>query len=143
MSGAGGLINIGENISYRWTFNCGMGSNTRDELLRIWSTLTLAYRLDIDQLQVLGDSKIVVDWLNYKCNLFVTSLTSWIEKISSLIPLFKDLKFEHIYREENGDADSLSKKSLLAPKGRIHLHSAFISEFACDRGINHSPFLCI
>jgi ribonuclease HI len=102
MSGAGGLIKIGENISYRWNFNCGMGSNTRAELLGAWATLTLAYRLDIEQLQVLGDSKIVIDWINNKCNLFVTSLTGWMEKIRSLMPLFKDLKFEHIYREENG-----------------------------------------
>jgi hypothetical protein len=44
-----------------------------------------------------------------------------MEKIGTLIPLFKDIKFEHIYREENREADSLSKKSLQVPEGRIHL----------------------
>jgi ribonuclease HI len=120
LSGAGGLIKIGENIIYRWTFNYGMGTNTRAELLGVWATLTLAYKLDIDQLQVLRDSKIVVDWLNYKCNLFVSYLMGWMEKIRNLIPLFQDIKFEHIYREENVEVDSLSKKSLQVPEERIH-----------------------
>jgi ribonuclease HI len=63
LSGAGSIIKTGENIIYRSTFNCGMGTNTRDELLGVWASLTLAYKLDIDHLQVLGDSKILVDWL--------------------------------------------------------------------------------
>jgi ribonuclease HI len=61
MSGFGGIIKIGENTSYRSNFNCGLGSNTRVELLGAYATLTLAYRLDLAQLQVLGDSKIVID----------------------------------------------------------------------------------
>jgi hypothetical protein len=33
LSGVGGIIKISRNTIYRWTFNCGMGSNTRAELL--------------------------------------------------------------------------------------------------------------
>ena len=50
MSGAGGIIKIRESTIYRWTFNCGLGLNTRAELLSAWATLTLANRLDIAQL---------------------------------------------------------------------------------------------
>jgi ribonuclease HI len=57
LSGAGGIIKTGGNTIYRWTFNCGMGTNTREELLGVWATLSLAHRLDIDHLQLLGDSK--------------------------------------------------------------------------------------
>jgi len=38
----------------------------------------------------------VIDCINNKCKLCVTSLTGWKQKIRSLIPIFKDLKFEHI-----------------------------------------------
>jgi hypothetical protein len=31
--GAGGPIRLSNNTSYRWTFNCGPGTNTRDERL--------------------------------------------------------------------------------------------------------------
>ena len=48
LSGARGVIKIYGNTIYRWTLNCGMGINTRDELLGVWDSLTLAYRLGIE-----------------------------------------------------------------------------------------------
>jgi ribonuclease HI len=120
LSGAGGIIKISRNTIYRWTFNCGMGTNTRAELLGVWATLSLAHRLGIDQLHVLGDSKTVIDWLNFKRNLQVSSLMGWMDKIQDLITLFNIIRFDHIYREENVEADVLSKKALQVPEGRIH-----------------------
>jgi hypothetical protein len=63
-SGAGGLLRITENSYYKWTFNCGPGTNTRAELLGVWATLNLAARFNIEALQIFGDSKIIIDWLN-------------------------------------------------------------------------------
>jgi len=74
LSGAGGIIKIFGNIIYRWTFNYGVGTNTRVELLGVWASLSLAHRLGMDQLQLLGDLKRVIDWLNYTNNLQVSSL---------------------------------------------------------------------
>jgi hypothetical protein len=46
--GAGGLIKTSENSVYKWTFNCGQGTNTREELLGAWATLFLVERLNLD-----------------------------------------------------------------------------------------------
>jgi hypothetical protein len=75
--------------------------------------------LGLDHLQVFGDSKIVIDWLNCRGNLQVTSLVGWKDRILELAKSFSTLRFAHIYREENGVADALSKKSLQAPEGKI------------------------
>jgi len=32
-SGAGGMIRVSKYSQYRWTFNCGLSTNTRAELL--------------------------------------------------------------------------------------------------------------
>ena len=42
-----GMIKISDKTSYKWTFNCGPGPNTRAELLGVWATLILATRLHI------------------------------------------------------------------------------------------------
>jgi ribonuclease HI len=55
LSGVGGIIKQAGNIIYRWTLNCGPGTNTWDELMGVWASFILATRLEIDQLQVLGD----------------------------------------------------------------------------------------
>jgi len=67
-SGVGGLIRLNDKTIYKWTYNCGPSTNTREELLGVWDTLSLAVRLNIDVLQVFGDSKIVIDWLNNRGN---------------------------------------------------------------------------
>jgi hypothetical protein len=62
-SGAGGVIRISEQCSYKWLLNCGPDTNTRAELLGVWALLSLASRLSIQELHVMGDSKIIIDWL--------------------------------------------------------------------------------
>jgi ribonuclease HI len=115
----GGVLKVDDHSKYRWTLNCGRGTNSRAELMGAWATLTLATRLSIFELYVLGDSKIVIDWLNRKGSILVENLDGWKERIIDLIPLFRSITFAHIYREENKEVDLLSKKALYLRQGQI------------------------
>jgi ribonuclease HI len=55
------MIKLTDHTKFTWTYNCGEGTNTKAKLLGIWATLLLASRLNIMDLQVLGDSKIIID----------------------------------------------------------------------------------
>jgi ribonuclease HI len=112
-SGVDGVIMIKEQTFYKWMINCGVGSNTRAELMGVWALLTLASRLFISEIQVLGDSRIVIDWLKGKGALQVVTLESWKEIISDLINQFRDISFDHVYREDNQEVDYLSKRALM------------------------------
>jgi ribonuclease HI len=101
LSGVGGIIKTSGNSTIRWTLNCGQGTNTRAKLLGLWASLILAQRLNISQLHVLGDSKVILDWSNQSCNINVANLMGWKKKIRELIQYFSFIKFDHIYREEN------------------------------------------
>jgi hypothetical protein len=46
-SGAGGFIKTTDLRTYKWYINCGLGTNTRAELLGAWALLTLAVRLEL------------------------------------------------------------------------------------------------
>jgi ribonuclease HI len=118
-SGVGGKIMINNNTSYLWTFNCGQGTNTRAELLGAWASLTLAIRLSISDLLLLGDSKIVIEWLNKRGTIQAVALESWKERILETLPLFRNISYAHIYREENKEADRLSKLALSNLPGSI------------------------
>jgi ribonuclease HI len=95
-SGVGGLIKINKNTSYKWMLNCGLGTNTRAERMGVWASLILATRLSITYLHVLGDSKIVIDWLNQKGALQVVSLESWKEMIKDILKDLRNITFSHI-----------------------------------------------
>jgi hypothetical protein len=91
----------------------------REELLGAWSTLALAKRLAIYEIHILGDSKIVIDWLKKKGELRVTSLEAWKERITVLFSHFRSITFKHIYREKNQEDDNLSKQDFHNDRGKI------------------------
>lgn len=117
--GAGGKITLNTHTSYRWTLNCGTGSNMKAELLGTWASLNLARRLHIVDLLLLGDSKVIVDWLNGQADLKAAALESWKERTIEISHCFRNLNVTHIYREDNSEADSLSKLALLMPPGQL------------------------
>ena len=113
------MIKISEKFASKWTFNCGPGTNTRAKLLGVWETLILASRLHIFDIQVFGDSKIIIDWCNCKGKLQVISSDSWKVKIRFLSKTFSSLSFSHIHREYNKEVDILSKKAHKMQEGKI------------------------
>jgi ribonuclease HI len=119
LSGAGGLIRITKDSIYRWTFCCGPGTNTRARTIGCLGTLHLASRLNIEVLQMLGDSRIIIEWLNNKGKLQAISLLAWKDRIRLLQHHFKKLNFTHIYREYNKEAYLLSKATLQKKAGMI------------------------
>jgi ribonuclease HI len=110
--GVGGCILLSDGTKITWTFNYGAGSNTKAELLGVWATLLLASRHNILDLDVRGESKIIIDWLIKKGHIKVISLECWKDRIIELVQAFSRIIFSHIYRELNVEANYLSKSAL-------------------------------
>jgi len=106
------MIKITQNSFFKWTLNCGLGTNTRAGLLGVWATLFLASRLHIEALQVLGDFRIIIEWLSNRGDLQAISILAWKDIIRLLQTTFKKLTYNHIYRELNKTMDHLSKLAL-------------------------------
>jgi hypothetical protein len=75
--------------------------------------------LNIHYIQVLGDSKVIIEWLNRQGKLQVNNIEGWKQRLMDLIITFKGTSFHHIFRESNGEADFLSKQALTEAEGRI------------------------
>jgi hypothetical protein len=71
-------------------------------------------------LQLVGDSKVIVDWFSFKNNLQVINLQPWMSRIRQLSENFQNLKVQHIYREYNREVDQLSKKALQLDEGVLY-----------------------
>jgi ribonuclease HI len=93
------IIKIFASTVYKWYLNCGEGTNTKVELLGVWATLYITNYLSISKLQVLGDSKVIINWLNNKGNLCVSPLEGWKQRISLMKEKFIATNFYHIFRE--------------------------------------------
>jgi ribonuclease HI len=117
--GAGGTIICRDLTEYRWHFNGGAGTNTKAELLGAWASLFIAKQLEIQYIQLIGDSKVVIDWLNKKGNIQAINIEGWKGKIRELISSFRGIYFQHIFREANVEVNKLSKQALSTSFGRL------------------------
>jgi ribonuclease HI len=130
--GAGGIFRFHSSRVTKWFINCGAGSNTKAELLGLWATLTLATFWSINQLQILGDSRVIIDWINLKCNLNTVNIECWKQKTLDLAKNIKDLSVHHIYRVHNKEVDALSKRALTEIEGRLSVYHS-------DSGLDSQP----
>jgi ribonuclease HI len=129
--GAGGFFKHHQSKITNWFINGGAGSNTRAELLGLWATLSLAAIWTLDELHILGDSKVIIDWITNKSKLNSIHLEGWLQQTRALSQCFTNLKFQHVSRAHNKAADALSKRALSAVIGRLSIYH-------CDRGIESS-----
>jgi ribonuclease HI len=125
--GAGGTFKTHPSRITKWFINCGAGTNTKAELLGLWASLTLASFWSLNHLHVLGDSRVIIDWINHNCNLHSVHIEGWKQKTQELSKIFTDINFHHIPRSHNTEADALSKRALSEVVGRL-------SVYHCDRG---------
>jgi len=79
--------------------------------------LWLANHLLLPDLHLLGDSKVVIDWLTKVGSLQVSSLEGWKDRILALTGSFRLITFQHLYRNFNIEADTLSKQEMEDTKG--------------------------
>jgi hypothetical protein len=85
-------------------------------------TLVSMDYLALPCIHLLGDSKVVIDWLSKKGRLQVSSLEGWKARILSLSGKFQFITFQHIYRNFNTEADKLSKQAIDDTEGTLSYH---------------------
>ena len=70
-------------------------------------------------MQVFGDSKMVVDWVNRRIQINSPHLQQLLNVISRFLEQFTSFSIAHVYRELNSEADKLSKMALPLEPGKI------------------------
>ena len=112
----------------------GIGTNTRFELLAVWGLLLFACTRNILQLQVMGDSMVIVDWALGIHNIHSVDLAHWLSRVKGIFRCFNSVSFQHIYREHNSLAAELSKKAIGLGGGLIFWED-FAKGFSIDSSI--------
>jgi ribonuclease HI len=116
---SGAVLKLLDGMVYKLRLHIGSGTNSKDELLGLWTILCFARFQKIDHLQAVGDSKLMINWALNKCSLKLGDLDFWIRRICSLKAEFTILEFSHIYREFNRKADNLALQASSLEEGKV------------------------
>ena len=85
--------------------------------------LELDFNLRIQKLHIFGDSLLVIECMENDKNVHNISLWPLYDELMVLELSFQEMCFQHLYRERNGVADTLSKESVqLTPNNRKTWH---------------------
>ena len=87
------------NLTYAW--NLGIDSNNMAEALALWQGLSQAIRLGIQDLTVVGDSRLIIHLLICRALPSSSRLRQVIQRIFLLMPLFSSIEFFHVLRSHN------------------------------------------
>ena len=98
---------------------CEDNTNTRAELLALWSLLVFAASIGLPILHVYGDSMVIINCANFEAGLVVIDLEHWWSRITDVKTSFLSINFQHVYRENNTSVDGLSKEALLLESGLL------------------------
>ena len=70
--------------------------------------------------RIYGDSMVIISWVNGLSALEIATLKHWCDDINTMRQLVPPVSFNHIFREHNMLADSLSKMALNLEVGSGH-----------------------
>jgi hypothetical protein len=87
------------------------------KLLALWALLFVVDNLSLRKVQIMGDTKTTVDWVNGHFHLHVSRLKPSMVQIFYFLLAMDWFSISHIYRELNSLADELSKESLSLDEG--------------------------
>ena len=113
------IIKVGNVMVIKGSRKAGVGTNTRVEVVGLWTLLFCAKTWGIKHLQVLGDSQVIIKWALGEAHVKSLELQHCLSNTMSVMKDFTFLSFKHIYREMNVEVDSLSKRELSVMDGRL------------------------
>ena len=114
------MIYLSETHIFRFSVGCGYYTNTKAELLAVWSILRVCYLMGLPIQMIYRDSMVIISWVNGLSALEISTLKHWCDDIISLRQLVPPVTFNHIFREHNMLANGLSKKALKLEVGSGH-----------------------
>jgi len=115
--GVGVIFHLRKNHYIHICYVLGSSTNNRVEFISLWTLLEATIKKDVKKMQVLGDSKLVIEWAKQKIKVQDIRLESLLKDIKFPFRSFEWISFSHILQEVNEKENSLSKEALLLPVG--------------------------
>jgi ribonuclease HI len=122
-AGAGGVIYSPNGNKVYFSWGLGMKSNNQAELLGLTKACLIAREEGIKDLQVFGDSEIIIKNLISKSRFSNSSLNKTLDRLNRVLLGFNSCKFYHVLRLSNREADQLANKGSTLMKGLLMVNN--------------------
>eukprot|EP00253_Pinus_taeda_P027180 PITA_27180 len=115
--GGGFVLYINDHHRFFVKLGLGIGSNNFAELSVVHGLLHFALSRQIHSITILGDSLVVINWINNITHCHSHTLSNLLHDTLIYKAAYNLCTCLHIYREHNSAADKLSKEATSLPRG--------------------------
>jgi len=112
-AGIGGLLKRGSKIIFTFAENIGSGrTNNEAEYLALIKGVKLCIEHNIYDIDIFSDSELIVNQVNGKYKIKDPKMIKLNKRVQKLISKLNSWNISHILRDNNIEADMLSKEGL-------------------------------
>jgi ribonuclease HI len=123
LAGGGGILEIPTgSMKLSSTWGLRTETNNRVEALALWQGIIQAISHNIQDLVIIGDSRIVIKALIHQSKLKNAKLNNLLEKIQLLLGNFRSYKLYHVLQNLNEKRDTEANKGVLLTVGTMQLN---------------------
>jgi ribonuclease HI/exonuclease III len=120
VAGAGGVIYSPKGFTKDcFCWGLGQKTNNQAEMLGLIKACHIAREKGIKDLQVFGDSEIIIKNLNKETRFSNASLNKILDRLKRVLQDFNSCKLYHILRTSNTEADQMANKGSILMKGLL------------------------
>ena len=122
--GGGALLFLSDSHWFEISIGLGEGTNNYAELLSLKILLLFSVEKGCSKINFYGDSLNVINWIKGIQHCRVHHLQNLFRSIREILSSFDSFSCQHIYRENNDEADRASKRGIQQDVGfwRIREH---------------------
>lgn len=106
--GIGAILKVGEDVIGTVSAAAGQGTNNEAEWLALIGLLEKARELEVDELEVRGDSQLVIKQVMGKWKVKAGHLLKYKRRARGIMVSFARVSFKWVRRDENAEADRLA-----------------------------------
>lgn len=99
--GGGAILYISDKHYYKLKMGLGRGTNKFVELNNLGHQLIFSLEKNCNKIQIFGDSKIVINWIQLCISCHVHTLRGLLDEVTTLKLHFYFIVCSHIYRKMN------------------------------------------
>jgi ribonuclease HI len=108
----------------RYALGLGIDTNNNAEAMALWQGLRQASKHGIQNLVIVGDSRLVIRAIIHRSKTQSAKLNNLLDKIHLLLRCFSSYKIFHVLRELNEKADVEANKGALLAPGNLNLNGS-------------------
>jgi ribonuclease HI len=120
--GGGVLVSPTGHLEFSFSWGLGIESNNRAEALALWQGIIQAINHNVQDLVIIGDSRLVIQALILSNRVKNAKLQHILEKIQLLLGNLRTYKLYHVLRSLNASADAEANKGATTHIGTLQIN---------------------